>query len=277
MTTSSGPERAKSVHSFREMKRRGEPITVLTAYDHLLAGYLERAGVDMILVGDSLGMTVLGYASTVPVTLDDMIHHGSAVRRGAPRSFVVLDLPFMSYQVSAEQALLSAGRAMKESEVNALKLEGGGPAIAETVRRMTSAGVPVMGHLGLTPQSVHQLGGYRVQGRAPSDAERMEADALELEAAGCFAVVLELVPSELAARISERLDIPTIGIGAGPGCDGQVLVTYDALGMNPGFEPRFLRRFAEAGREIERGLQAFVESVRDGTFPTDEHGFSADP
>jgi len=263
-----------TVRRFLEMKREGEKIVVLTAYDVPFARIVEEAGVDLILVGDSLGQVVLGHESTLPVTLDEMIHHASAVRRGAPDTFVCLDMPFLSYQVSEEEALANAGRVMKETGVQAVKLEGGGERTACTVERLVEAGIPVMGHLGLTPQSVHALGGYRVQGREEEDAERLQREARALQEAGAFAVVLELIPTELGREISAALEIPTIGIGAGPGCDGQVLVIYDALGLNPGFQPRFLRRFAELHREALEGVRRYADEVRAGRYPADEHGFS---
>lgn len=268
--------RPSTVRHFLEMKRRGEKIVALTAYDYPFARLLQEAGVDLILVGDSLGQVVLGHDSTLPVTLDEMIHHAGAVRRGAPDAFLVLDLPFMSYQVSPEEALRSAGRVMKETGVESVKLEGGGERTLETVDRLVDAGIPVMGHLGLIPQSVHALGGYRVQGREEEDAERLLAEARGLEEAGCFSVVLELLPTELAARISGELEIPTIGIGAGPGCDGQVLVLYDALGMNPGFEPKFLKRFADLWGAAREGVEAYAREVREGEYPDEEHSFGTD-
>lgn len=269
-------KRPTTVRHFLEMKRRGEKIVALTAYDYPFARLLQEAGVDLILVGDSLGQVVLGYDSTLPVTLDEMIHHAGAVRRGAPDAFLVLDLPFMSYQVSPEEALRSAGRVMKETGVESVKLEGGGDRTLETVERLVDAGIPVMGHLGLIPQSVHALGGYRVQGREEEDAERLVAEARGLEEAGCFSVVLELLPTDLAARISGELEIPTIGIGAGPGCDGQVLVLYDALGMNPGFEPKFLKRFADLWGAAREGVEAYAREVREDEYPGEEHSFGAD-
>lgn len=257
------------------MKERGDRIVSLTAYDVLTARLLEAAGVDLILVGDSLGQVVLGYDSTLPVTLDEMIHHAAAVVRGAPESFVVLDMPFLTYQTSPEDALRNAGRALKETGVQGVKIEGGGERILETVRVLVEAGIPVMGHLGLTPQSVHALGGYRVQGRDEAGAERLRTGARGLEEAGCFTVVLELVPSKLAEEISRDLSIPTIGIGAGPGCDGQVLVYHDALGLNPGFEPRFLKRFAGLHEAARDGVERYVREVRGGEYPGPEHGFES--
>lgn len=257
------------------MKEQGQRIVALTAYDYLFAKILEEAGVDIILIGDSLGQVVLGYDSTIPVTLDEMIHHASAVRRGAPDAFLVLDMPFLTYQVSPEEALRNAGRAMKESGVQAVKVEGGDAETCRTVTRLVNAGIPVMGHLGLTPQSVHALGGYRVQGRGKEDADRILNESVALQEAGCFAVVLELVPAALAREVTWTLTIPTIGIGAGPDCDGQVLVLYDALGLNPGFQPRFLKRFAELGESARTGVDAYIREVRDGRFPDSEHSFDS--
>jgi len=256
------------------MKEKGEKIVALTAYDVLFARLLEDIGVDLLLVGDSLGQVVLGYDSTIPVTLEEMIHHSAAVVRGAPNSFVVLDLPFMSYQASVEDAMRSGGRSLKEAGVHAVKLEGGSARTCAAVSAMVDAGIPVMGHLGLTPQSVHALGGYRVQGKGPGEARRLREEAKALEAAGCFALVLELIPAELAREISAELTIPTIGIGAGPHCDGQVLVTYDAVGLNAGFEPRFLKRFADLNAAAREGLEAYAREVRDGSYPGPEHSFS---
>jgi 3-methyl-2-oxobutanoate hydroxymethyltransferase len=220
---------------------------------------------------------VLGYPSTIPVTLEEMIHHGKAVRRGAPDSFLVLDMPFLSYQVSSEDALRNAGRVMKETGVEAVKLEGGGAATCATVETLVRAGIPVMGHVGLTPQSVHALGGYRVQGREEATAERLRHQAQALEEAGCFGLVLELVPANLAGEISQSLTIPTIGIGAGPKCDGQVLVLYDALGLNTGFQPKFLKRFGELDTDVQEALGAYVREVREGSYPGPEHSFSEEP
>ena len=264
------------MNRFLRMKEGGEKIVALTAYDFLFARLIESIGVDLLLVGDSLGQVVLGYESTIPVTLEEMIHHSAAVVRGAPDSFVVLDLPFMSYQASVEDALRSGGRALKEAGVQAVKLEGGGQRAQASMSDMIEAGIPVMGHLGLTPQSVHALGGYRVQGKDSATADRIREQALALEAAGCFALVLELVPEELAREVSQSLKIPTIGIGAGAGCDGQVLVTPDALGLNSGFEPRFLKRFADLQSAALKGIEAYVTEVRNGTYPGPEHSFSSE-
>lgn len=267
------PPAPATVRRFLEMKEEGERIVALTAYDVPFARLLEEGGVDLILVGDSLGQVVLGYDSTLPVTLDEMIHHARAVRRGAPGTFVVMDLPFLTYQVHPEEALRNAGRAMQEAGVQAVKLEGGSPAVCATVARLVEAGIPVMGHLGLTPQSVHALGGYRVQGREEAAAARLRAEARALEEAGAFAVVLELIPAPLARAVTEELTVPTIGIGAGAGCDGQVLVLYDALGLNPGFRPRFLKRFAELHDAALEGIRAYAREVREGRYPDDDHSF----
>jgi 3-methyl-2-oxobutanoate hydroxymethyltransferase len=274
LTTPSGSRKGRpNVRRFLEMKKGGEKLVVLTAYDVLFARILEQAGVDIILVGDSLGQVVLGYDSTLPVTLDDMIHHGAAVRRGAPESFVVVDMPFLTYQVTPEDALENAGRILKEAAVQAVKIEGGDARTCQVVDLLVTAGIPVMGHLGLTPQSVHALGGYRVQGRDAETAERLRGEALALEEAGAFGVVLELLPSELAREISASLTIPTIGIGAGPGCDGQVLVLTDALGLDPSFHPRFVKRFAALHDVAKEGVVRYVQEVRDGVYPDAEHSF----
>ena len=274
MSTESGARRTRgSVPRFLEMKRQGKKIVALTAYDFLFARFLEEAEVDILLIGDSLGQVVLGYPSTIPVTLEEMIHHGKAARRGAPETFTVLDMPFLSYQVSPEDALRNAGRVLKETGVEAVKLEGGGAATCKAVDALIHAGIPVMGHVGLTPQSVHALGGYRVQGRDEAAAERLKAQARALEEAGCFSVVLELVPAALAQEISQALSIPTIGIGAGPDCDGQVLVLYDALGLNSEFRPKFLKEFGDLAGETRKALGAYVREVREGSYPGPEHSF----
>lgn len=257
------------------MKERGEKIVALTAYDVLFARILEDQGVDLILVGDSLGQVVLGYETTVPVTLDEMLHHGRAVRRGARDTFTVLDLPFLSYQAGEDDAVRSAGRVLKEEAAHAVKVEGADPRTCSSISRMVEVGIPVMGHVGLTPQSIHTLGGYRVQGRDERSARRVREGARALRDAGCFAVVLELVPAPLAAQVTEALDIPTIGIGAGPDCDGQVLVLPDALGLNPGFQPRFLKRFARLHDAASEGVATYVREVREGRYPGPEHSFPA--
>jgi 3-methyl-2-oxobutanoate hydroxymethyltransferase len=261
-----------TVAELREMKRRGEKIAVLTAYDYLFARLVDGAGVDVVLVGDSLGQVVLGLDTTLPVTLDDMIHHARAVRRGVERALLVVDLPFLTYQISREDALRNAGRVLQQTGAQAVKLEGGSPEIADTVAALVRAGIPVMGHLGFTPQSVH-VTGVRVQGKGEEAAERMMAEARRLEQAGAFSLVLELVPGPLAAAVTQSVSIPTIGIGAGIGCDGQVLVLQDMLGLNTGFNPRFLRRYAEVGQAVTAGVGEFVRTVKDGEYPAPEHTF----
>lgn len=265
-----------SIRRLLEMKREGQRIVAMTAYDAVFARVMESAGVDLILVGDSVGQVVLGYDSTIPVTMDEMVHHASAVKRGAPGTLVVLDMPFMSYQASVEEALRNAGRALKEAGVEAVKVEGGHERTCEAIRAMVASGIPVMGHIGLTPQSVHALGGYRVQGRGEVEAERIRSEARALEDAGVFSMVLELVPAPLAREISQSLTVPTVGIGAGPGCDGQVLVSYDALGLNPGFGPKFLKRFAQLHDAALEGVKAYAAEVRGGTYPGAEHSFEGD-
>lgn len=247
------------------MKAAGEPIVMITAYDASAARLMEAAGVDVVLVGDSLGMTVLGYDSTLPVTMDDMLRATAAVSRATSRVLVVADMPFMSYQPSVEDAVRNAGRFLAEAGAHAVKLEGG-VAVAELVGIMTDAGIPVMGHVGLTPQSVNVFGGYKLQGRDTESAVRLVEDCLALEAAGAFAVVLELVPAELAALVSEELTIPTIGIGAGAGCDGQVQVYHDLLGLGT-FTPKHAKRYAEVGAAITKAVTAYAADVRAGVFP----------
>lgn len=277
LSASSGPSATPTIRRFLEMKEAGEKIVALTAYDVLFARILEEQGVDLILVGDSLGQVVLGYETTLPVTLEEMLHHGKAVRRGAPDTFTVLDLPFLSYQVEEAEAVRSAGRVLKEGAGHAVKLEGASPATCARISRMVEVGIPVMGHVGLTPQSIHTLGGYRVQGRDEESARGVLEGARALEEAGCFAIVLELVTAPLAAEVSRSLDIPTIGIGSGVDCDGQVLVLPDALGLNPGFKPRFLEHFADLHGEATRGVAAYVEDVREGRYPAEENSFSDSP
>lgn len=257
----------------QEMKRRSEPIAALTAYDYLFARLVDARGTDVVLVGDSLAQVVLGLESTLPVSLDDMIHHARAVRRGVERALLVVDLPFLTYQVSREDAIRNAGRVLKETGAAAVKLEGGSPEIAETVHALVRAGIPVMGHLGFTPQAVHALGGARVQGREDGGRDRLLAEGRRLEEAGAFAVVLELVPGAIATALTASLGIPTIGIGAGAGCDGQILVLHDMLGLNTGFHPRFLRRFAEVGEAARTGIEAYVRAVKEREYPAPEHTF----
>ncbi|MFW6206214.1 MAG: 3-methyl-2-oxobutanoate hydroxymethyltransferase [Gemmatimonadota bacterium] len=264
-------QRRTTVRSLLEMKERGEPIVALTAYDYLFARLVDEAGVDVVLVGDSLGQVVLGQASTLSVTLDDMIRHAGAVRRGVENALLVVDMPFLTFQVDPRDTVRNAGRVLAETGAEAVKLEGGGAAACEHVRRLVDAGIPVMGHIGLTPQSVHALGGYRVQGRDEANAERLRREARDLAEAGAFAIVLELVPASLAGEITTASPVPTIGIGAGRDCDGQVLVLYDMLGLNDRFTPKFLRRFADLAGEARRGLERYVEAVRGREYPAAEH------
>lgn len=254
------------------MKAEGRKIVVLTAYDWTLARYLDGAGVDAILVGDSAGQVFAGHRTTLPVTIEDMIYHARAVRRGAPERFLIVDMPFLSFQVTPEETLRNAGRILKETDAQAVKIEGGAP-LAGTVERLVSCGIPVMGHLGLTPQSVHAFGGYGLRAAEADEAGRLRSDALALERAGCFSLVLEKIPSPLATEVSESLTIPTIGIGAGPGTDGQVLVTPDLLGLTPDFRPRFVRRYAEVDEVVRSALARFVADVRDGSFPGPEESY----
>ncbi len=256
-----------------EMKRRGNRIVMITAYDAPSARIADAAGVDLILVGDSAAMVVLGHDSTVPATMDEMLMLTRAVTRGATRPLVIADLPFGSYHVSVEQAIESAIRFVKEAQADAVKLEGAGPMLAR-VRALTDAGIPVMGHLGLTPQTATMLGGFKAQGRTATQAVQLYEDALALQVAGCFSLVLEAVPSPVAARITEALDIPTIGIGAGPDCDGQVLVWHDMLGLYEGHVPRFVKRYADLHTAIKRALEQYVDEVRSGTFPEERHTYA---
>jgi 3-methyl-2-oxobutanoate hydroxymethyltransferase len=261
-----------TLHTLGRMKQRGERIAMLTAYDYPTAKLLDAAGLDVLLVGDSLGMVVLGYPTTLPVTMEDMIHHCRAVARGASRAMLVGDLPFMAYQVSREEAVRNAGRLLKEGNMEAVKLEGGRE-VADTVSAIVAAGIPVMGHLGLTPQAVHRMGGYRVQGRDPAQAERLKEDAQILEKAGTFSIVLEGVPAELGREITAASSIPTIGIGAGPHCDGQVLVTQDMLGLFDDLSPSFVKRYADLAPVLLEAFSRYCEEVRVGTFPAPEHSF----
>lgn len=260
------------VPEIQARKGSGPKVVAVTAYDATMARLLDAAGVDVLLVGDSLGMVVQGLPTTLPVTLDEMAYHCRAVARGARRAHVVGDLPFMSYQASPERALDAAGRLVKEGNVEAVKLEGG-VAVAEHVRRIVQVGIPVMGHVGLTPQSVHAMGGFRVQGKTALAQERILADARALEAAGVYAMVIEGVPAELGRRVTEAVGVPTIGIGAGPHCDGQVLVCYDLLGMYGEVEPKFVKRYAELGAAVVQAAGAFAAEVRAGVFPGAAHSF----
>jgi 3-methyl-2-oxobutanoate hydroxymethyltransferase len=261
-----------TIHTLKKLKHAGQKICMVTAYDATFARILDEAGADVLLVGDSLGMVVQGHDSTLPVTMDQMVYHAKAVSRGARRAHVVGDLPFMSYQNGVEEAVRNAGRLVAEGGVGSVKLEGGAE-FSDVVRRIVRASIPVMGHIGLTPQSVHAMGGYVVQGRDEETARKLLDDAVALEEAGCYALVLEGVPLELAKTISARLEIPTIGIGAGKHCDGQVLVCYDLLGMNPDFKPKFVKRYANHYEAISGAARAFFDEVRGGVFPDEEHSF----
>jgi 3-methyl-2-oxobutanoate hydroxymethyltransferase len=266
-------ERPVTVRDFAERKRNGEKIVVMTAYDALFGRLVDESGVDAILVGDSLGTAIMGYPSTLPVTLDHMIYHASAVRRGAKRALIIIDMPFLSYQASIESAVLNCGRAIQETGVGAVKVEGGSPEMLDTVHALVRTGIPVMAHIGFTPQSVNTIGGARVQGREEEGAERLMEEAKGLEQAGAFGVVLELVPAAVSARITAAVTIPTIGIGAGPDCDGQVLVLPDVLGLNDTFNPKFLKRYAEMAGDVRTALGAWASDVRSGTYPDAEHSF----
>ena len=263
-----------TVLDVQRFKDEGRRFAMLTAYDYLSARILDEAGIPILLVGDSLGMVMLGHPTTLPVTMDDMLVHAKAVSRGARQALLVGDMPFMSYQVSTEEAVRNAGRFLQEGGMHAVKLEGGGAPILEITRRLTEAGIPVMGHLGLTPQSVHTMGGFKVQGKTDTQAARILKDAKALEEAGAFSVVLEGMPSALAGRVTKALRVPTIGIGAGPQTDGQVLVFHDFLGLTTGKAPKFVKRYANLAEEVERAAQRFAEDVRNGTFPGPEHEYA---
>jgi len=258
-----------------EQKRSGGKFTMLTAYDYPTAKALDEAGIDILLIGDSVGMVVLGYDSTLPVTMEDMIHHTKPVARATERALVVSDMPFMSFQISAKEAMRNAGRFVAEAGAEAVKVEGG-EEIARTVSRIVGMGVPVMGHLGLTPQSVHQFGGYSLQAKNVEDAKKLIKDAKILEEAGCFSIVLEKVPAQIARIVTESVSIPTIGIGAGPDCDGQVLVVQDLLGLYEKFVPKFSKQYAHLGAEIRKAAGQYAKEVKAGEFPTQEHSFNAD-
>lgn len=270
----SGPKPAPRQVTTREliaMKLRGEKIAVLTAYDYLMAGLVDAAGVDCVLVGDSLGQVFAGEDSTLPVTLDQMIYHGRVVRRAVKRALLVVDMPFLTYQVSSEDAMRNCGRVLQETGAQAVKVEGGHDEMADTVRRLVDTGIPVMGHIGLTPQSVHRIGGYRLIGREAAEGERLLGEARRLAEAGCFSIVLEMLPSGLAKEITESVAIPTIGIGAGPECDGQVLVLPDMLGLNEGFRPAFLKHYGDLAASVRQAVGDYVREVREGKYPGPEH------
>lgn len=272
MSSISGEQKKVTTLTFRQKKESHQPITMVTAYDYNAASLVDRAGIDSILVGDSLGMVVLGYETTLPVTMDIMLHHCKAVARGASRALLIADMPFLSYQVSISDAVYNAGRFLQEANMDAVKLEGGIER-SETIRAIVQTGIPVMGHIGLTPQSVHQLGGFRTQGKTAKAALHLLEDALALQAAGCFSIVLESIPDRLASLISSRLEIPTIGIGAGNGCDGQVLVYHDMLGLFDRFKPKFVKRFANLSTIIHQALMDYRNEVESRSFPDAEHSF----
>jgi 3-methyl-2-oxobutanoate hydroxymethyltransferase len=258
--------------ALKEMKKKGEKVSMLTAYDFPTAAIMDNAGIDLILIGDSVGMVVLGYESTLPVTMDEMIHHTKMVSRAVKRAMVIGDMPFMSYQASIEEGLRNAGRFMKEAGAHAVKLEGGRE-VAELTRKLVSAGIPVMGHIGLTPQSVHQLGGYKVQGKGDAAAKRLIEDARILEEAGAFSIVLECIPAALGKEITESLDMITIGIGGGVHCDGQVLVVNDMLGTFERFTPKFVKKYATLSKQMDEAFRKYIEEVKTGVFPGEEHSF----
>jgi 3-methyl-2-oxobutanoate hydroxymethyltransferase len=261
-----------TVPGITSMKEQGKKITMLTAYDTPFARILDQAGVDILLVGDSVGSVVAGYPNTLPVTIDEMIYHTRAVVRGAERSLVVIDMPFMSYQISIEDAKRNAGRMIKESGAEAVKLEGG-VNVKEAIEAIVAIDIPVMGHIGLTPQSIHQMGGFKVQGKVEEQKQKIMADAVAVEEAGAFSVVLECIPTELAQEITEQLSIPTIGIGAGVHCDGQVLVIHDVLGLMGDFRPKFVKSYVDLHKIISQAVEEYLDEVRKGKFPTEEHSF----
>lgn len=263
----------KTVTTFAKAKLEGEKLTMLTAYDYSTAKLMDEAGVDSILVGDSLGNVMLGYEDTISVTMEDMIHHGAAVARGAKDALVVIDMPFMSYQTSVYDAVVNAGRLMKEGRANAVKLEGG-VEVAAQIKAIVDAGIPVCAHIGLTPQSINAFGGFKVQGKSEAQAKKLIEDALAVQEAGAFAVVLECVPEKLATLVTKKLSIPTIGIGAGAGCDGQVLVYADMLGMFSDFTPKFVKRFAEVGPAMKAGFEGYINEVKAGTYPEAKHTYA---
>lgn len=264
-----------TIITFKQSKQQGKKISMLTAYDYSTAKLMDEAGINAILVGDSLGNVVLGYEDTLSVTMEDMIHHGAAVARGAKNAMVVVDMPFMSYQASVYDAVVNAGRLMKEGRASAVKLEGG-KEVCPQVKAVTEAGIPVMGHLGLTPQSINALGGHRVQGKTQQAAQKLLDDARALQEAGAFAVVLECVPERLADKVTKELEIPTIGIGAGSGCDGQVLVYQDMLGMFSDFTPKFVKKFANVGQVMKEAFKSYIDEMQQGSFPSQEHCYSID-
>ncbi len=277
MSTQSGSGKNKpekvTTQTVVEMKRSGEKISMLTAYDFTMAGIVDRAGVDVILVGDSASNVMAGFDTTIPMTMDHMIYHTSCVVRGVERALVIADLPFMSYQVTTKEALKSAGRMMKEAGAHAVKLEGG-RTISDTIRKIVDAGIPVMGHLGLTPQSIYKFGTYKVRAKEEEEAKTLIEDAKILEEAGVFSIVLEKIPADLAAKVTESVSIPTIGIGAGEKCDGQVLVLHDMLGLNKDFSPRFLRRYEDLDAKMNAAISNYIRDVKDGSFPNEDERYN---
>ena len=261
--------------TFKESKKNGEKLTMLTAYDYTTAKLLDESGVDSILVGDSLGMVVLGYDDTLSVTMEDMIHHSAAVARGAKNALVITDMPFMSYQTSVYDAVVNAGRLVKEGKAQAVKLEGG-IEFCEHIKAIVKASIPVCAHIGLTPQSINAFGGFKVQGKGKQEAQRLLDEARAVEEAGAFAIVLECVPAKLAKKISESISIPTIGIGAGAGCDGQVLVYQDMLAMYSDFKPKFVKQYAQIGSVMKDAFRQYIDEVKSGAFPSEEHTFKID-
>ena len=274
MSTQSSSDRPAKVttQTVVDMKRRGEKISMLTAYDFTMARIIDRAGIDVILVGDSAGNVMAGHETTVPMTMDQMVYHTSCVVRGVEKALVIADLPFMSYQVTPTEGLRSAGRMMKEAGAHAVKLEGGRP-VVDTVKKIVDAGIPVMGHLGLTPQSIYQFGTYKVRAKEEEEARQLIKDAKALEQAGCFSLVLEKIPASLAQQVTDQISIPTIGIGAGAGCDGQVLVMHDMLGLNKEFKPRFLRRYADLDSNVTDAVQQYIKDIKSGDFPNENEQY----
>ncbi|MDB4911030.1 MAG: 3-methyl-2-oxobutanoate hydroxymethyltransferase [Gemmatimonadetes bacterium] len=273
MSTHNGEGTRVTVRDFQERKKRGEKIVVVTAYDALFGKLVDESGVDAVLVGDSLGNLLAGYETTLPVTLDQMVYHARSTRAGVKRALLIVDMPFLTYQVSPRRALENCGRVMQEGGADTVKLEGASENVLAAVRAVTGAGIPVMGHLGFTPQSVLALGGTRVQARDAESANKIVEDAKRLEEAGAFSIVLELVPANVAARVTEAVSVPTIGIGAGASCSGQVLVLHDLLGLNEGFSPKFLKRYAAMAAEVRDAISRFGDEVRAGSYPDDDHSF----
>jgi 3-methyl-2-oxobutanoate hydroxymethyltransferase len=273
VSAASGDEKRIGVREFRARKKAGDPLVVVAAYDTLFARLSDEAGVDAVLVGDSLGNVVAGFDSTIPVTLDQMIYHGAAARRGVSRAMLIVDMPFLTCQLGVDRAMANCGRVMQETGAHAVKIEGGDDESARTVKAVVRLGIPVMGHIGFTPQSVNTLGGFRVQGKEPASAQRLIDEARRLEDAGAYSVVLELVPSDVAQSVTDAVSIPTIGIGAGAGCDGQVLVLFDLLGLTDRFSPKFLKRYATMAEDVRGAVRRFRDDVVSGRYPDADHSF----